>query len=211
MSTGIYGTAAVGLGAGANYVASEAARTAGARGERATAAVLNTFATRAAVLHDLKVPGQKRVNIDHAIVTGCTVIFIDSKNWKPGFYWSAGSTSFRGFFGRTHTSQGVAIAHDRWAKHLSPYKAKVPTPLVAVWSDDQAKTAARALARSSTPGRIAGASPTVWALSYPGAKAVPATALAGRIEKLLVNDTPDPLIVAELCRYLTRQPAPTGF
>lgn len=164
MTTGISGSAADGLGAGASFVASEAARTAGARGELATAAVLNTSGKRAAVLHDLEVPDQKRVKIDHAIVTGSTVIFVDSKNWTTGFYWSLGDTPFRNFFGRAHTSQGVKVAHERWVKHLAPYKAKVPTPLVAVWSDDQTK--APALDESWTTEEVVGSTRSSTEITY---------------------------------------------
>lgn len=208
MTTGIFGSAAAGLGVDAHYVASEGARTAGAAGERATAAILDSFATRAAVLHDLKVPGQKRINIDHAIVTGNRVVLIDAKTWKAGFYWSAAGRNFRDVLHPVHTSEAVAIAHTRWAAHLTRLglKATLPTPLVAVWSGPQAAAASRSITRSSTVPAITGASPSVWALHYPGAKAIAATALARRVEKLIVNAEPDAQIVAAMRTHLTHQP-----
>ncbi|OOP59265.1 hypothetical protein BMF89_21285 [Arthrobacter sp. SRS-W-1-2016] len=59
--------------------------------------MLNGFGKKAAVLHDLRIPlpGFK-ANIDHAIVSGKSVLLIDSKMWKPGFYRQCSATAAAG-------------------------------------------------------------------------------------------------------------------
>ena len=85
---GIFGRAATGL-QDSSWAVNENVAKIGAKGEQKTEALLNGFGKKAAVLHDLRIPipGFK-ANIDHAIVSGKSVLLIDSNMWKPGFYWS---------------------------------------------------------------------------------------------------------------------------
>ena len=63
----------------------------GAAGERATAEILDRCCLNGAtVLHDLNIPGSW-ANIDHLVVAGQRLWLIDSKRWKPGFYWRVGT------------------------------------------------------------------------------------------------------------------------
>ena len=60
----------------------------GVIGERRTALALDALlqipGTR--IFHGLRFPGSRVADIDHAVVNGNRVLFIDSKNWKPGEY-----------------------------------------------------------------------------------------------------------------------------
>lgn len=60
----------------------------GVAGERRTALALESLlripGTR--IFHGLRFPGSKVADIDHAVVNGDRVVFIDSKFWKPGEY-----------------------------------------------------------------------------------------------------------------------------
>lgn len=87
MTSGVYGRAAAGLQDTSRAVNENVAKI-GAKSEQKTEVLLNGFAKKAAVLHDLRIPlpGFK-ANIDHAVVSGKSVPLIDFKMWKPGFYW----------------------------------------------------------------------------------------------------------------------------
>lgn len=39
------------------------------------------------VMHGLKFPNSKNADVDHVLVSGNKVVFIDSKQWSPGDYW----------------------------------------------------------------------------------------------------------------------------
>ena len=60
----------------------------GVTGERRTALALESLlripGTR--IFHGLRFPGSRVADIDHAVVNGDRVLFIDSKFWKPGEY-----------------------------------------------------------------------------------------------------------------------------
>jgi hypothetical protein len=72
-SAGLYGKAAV---------------TAGARGETATAKLLDLLLDipGTTVLHGLKFPGSANADVDHAVVNGRVVILVDSKQFRAGQY-----------------------------------------------------------------------------------------------------------------------------
>lgn len=93
---GLYGSAATGLQDSSWAVNQNVARV-GAAGEKKSAALLDGFHLKAAVMHDLRVPipGFK-ANIDHVIVYGKNVFILDTKVWKPGFYWTLDGTTRRG-------------------------------------------------------------------------------------------------------------------
>lgn len=70
----------------------------GASAEKDTAHTLNVLALKPGgptVLHDLDIPGSQ-ANIDHVVVSGSKVILLDSKKWKPGFYWTIFGKTFLG-------------------------------------------------------------------------------------------------------------------
>ena len=67
----------------------------GRRGERRTANALDVLASEngPTVLHDLVIPITGiTANIDHVFVSGHTVVIVDTKVWRPGFYWTVGKT-----------------------------------------------------------------------------------------------------------------------
>src|SRR3954453_8392557 len=97
MTNGIYGTAAAGLN-NAAWARNQDVADIGAAGEKRTAQILDGFAGKAAILHDLRIPIPGiSANIDHVVVSGRRVLILDSKVWKPGIYWSLGGANRRGF------------------------------------------------------------------------------------------------------------------
>lgn len=72
----------------------------GRQGELRTAALIDAAARRYGftVLHDLRVPIPGfSANADHIVVSGRQVLLLDTKVWRPGFYWTFDGASFRGF------------------------------------------------------------------------------------------------------------------
>lgn len=199
----IYGTPAVSLATGG--FGTPESRRAGAIGEQMTAAILNGFADRAAIFHDLQVPGQQ-INIDHAVLAGRRLLLIDSKLWQAGRYWSVGETHFRGLHRRDTPSQAVTMAYDAYRRVLPHHP--MPTPLVVLWSG--AQTRARMI--GDQYGRPLGvavdqsrtARPTLL-YSYPGAKAVTGNKLHARITRFVRHaPAPDPIAVTTLLKHLNR-------
>lgn len=96
----VIGQAATGLSAGNNgWAANAGVAAAGARGEVRTALVLDALALLpggVTVLHDVLVPGGP-ANVDHVVVQGSRVLLLDSKSWLPGFYWTWGGRTRRGW------------------------------------------------------------------------------------------------------------------
>lgn len=82
------------------WAANEDVARIGRTGELRTAEVLNRLAMRpggADVIHDCRIPIPGiSANIDHIVVSGSDVWLIDSKVWKPGFYWTFRGVSRRG-------------------------------------------------------------------------------------------------------------------
>lgn len=132
---------------------------AGVKGEYATAKVLNALAARPngpSVFHDLHIPGAGG-NIDHAVVSGSTVWLLDSKHWKPGIYWRAGSKVFRGtkrfkvanrrngqkvtdYPGEKQTLPKAFVGYrNHLTKSLGQGYADVRTPLLVIWSSSEVK------------------------------------------------------------------------
>jgi len=69
----------------------------GAAGEQKTALELGKLAALEngpTVLHDLRIPGAN-ANIDHIVVYGRTVMIVDSKVWRNGFYFTLGEKTYR--------------------------------------------------------------------------------------------------------------------
>jgi hypothetical protein len=175
----------------------------GRAGELRTAAVLDplTGLNGAAVLHDLQIPipGFK-ANIDHVFVSGNTVLIIDTKVWRAGFFWSFGGRAYRGM--RRFTSaekKTMSMARDRLAGYLRErgLQADLLTPVVAVWPSKD------------------GASSTFWAMNYPGAKVIPAADLEKRVQRVRRNGPANAILVSTLSQLLNAPPphphAPTRF
>ena len=95
----------------------------GAIGEQSTAHVLDTLAGRSkiTVLHDLRVPiPGLSINIDHVVVAGRTVLLIDSKRWRPGFYWTVNDRTRIGLVDAPHVDKkSVALAHKAFVSYLA--------------------------------------------------------------------------------------------
>ena len=159
----------------------------GAIGEQSTAHVLDTLAGRSkiTVLHDLRVPiPGLSINIDHVVVAGRTVLLIDSKRWRPGFYWTVNDRTRIGLVDAPHVDKkSVALAHKASVSYLASADAYVPTPLVTVWP---------------SRGRV-----SLWAARFPGARLVHGRRLARAVKKAVkVGQNADPDIVARLAPLL---------
>lgn len=130
---GIYGRAATGL-QDTSWAVNENVAKIGARGEQKTEALLNGFAKKAAVLHDLRIPipGFK-ANIDHAVVSGKSVLLLDSKMWKPGFYWSLLGYR-RGWEKTPHIGKSQEYVANAMNSFLQGTGARILTPHIVVWS-----------------------------------------------------------------------------
>lgn len=166
---GIYGDVAIGLAGAPSFASNQNAVRAGVQGEQRTAAVLDAFSDRALILHDLRIPlpGVK-ANIDHAVVSGKHVLLIDSKVWKPGFYWTWSDTPRRGLEAVPHVGKKtMQMALTATQKHLRGTGAKLPQPLVAVWPSNSSK------------------STNLTFLRVPGAKPVKADSLSRRVNSFI--------------------------
>jgi hypothetical protein len=191
---GSYGRAASGLSGNTGWAVSDGAARAGANGEKKTETVLAQFAGKAAVLHDLTVPipGFK-ANIDHVVVSGKHVMIIDTKVWKPGFYWTFAGVNRRGFSRVDHTAKDQSYITRAVVAYLNGTGAEVRSPVLAVWSS-------RANDKAST-----------WALGVPGATVIAGGALAGAVRRFITRKPADPAIVAKLTRLLVAAPAPSSY
>lgn len=200
----IYGTPAIGLRHGGFGTADS--RAAGAAGEKLTAAILNGFADRAAIFHDLVVPHNRlTINIDHAVLSGKNLLLIDSKLWKAGRHWSLGPWYFHGTDRGRPPSQAVAIAHDSFRAQFAGLY--VPTPMVVLWSGAQAR--ARLIGNQhGQPLGVAVDSTRVARpfihYNYPGARTITGNALHGRVNSFITRKAPDPVAVQGLTRLLNR-------
>ena len=167
--------------------------------ERATAKILNAFASvqGATVLHDLRMPSQNSTaNIDHAVVTGSKVFLIDTKWWKPGFYWTMGKTSRIGLHKAPHLDkQTIAMGRTQVGGLLlnAGIHASVQG-MVVVWPSSSRKAT------------------RTWALDVPGAGTIPAGALE-RWAKATMKPrrAADADIVSALADLLISKPRPTGY
>lgn len=166
----------------------------GRAGELRTAEILDPLARRsggATVLHDLTIPGS-RANIDHVVVSGRRVTLIDSKVWKPAFYWTVFGRTFRGAQRFAHADKDTMVmASDRVAKALADagVRAAMGRPLTVVWSSSRAATVRTTL------------------LSVPGSRALRGERLAARAARVAAKPA-DPAVVAVLAG-MCQSPAPT--
>lgn len=126
---------------GADFAANAETAKAGHAGEILTAATLDALARTGGftVLHDLRIPGSK-ANIDHVVVAGSKVWVIDSKLWKPGFYFTLFGRTYRGAERVPHADKrGIPLAHNRLITHLDGLGAKMQRPLMVIHSSRRAE------------------------------------------------------------------------
>lgn len=135
----VIGKPAAGL-KNAKWAASAGAAKAGSDGEIMTAAALNKIAMSVAgptVIHDVRIPlPGVSANIDHLIVSGNTLTIVDTKMWKPGFYWTAFGHSFRGAEKFDHANkQTMVMAADALEKLGADNQVHVALeqPLMVIW------------------------------------------------------------------------------
>lgn len=187
---GIYGRAATGL-QDTSWAVNEAVARMGAKGEKKSEALLNRFGETAAVMHDLRlpIPGFK-ANIDHIIVSGKRVLILDSKMWKPGFYWTFSGTNRRGREKVPHTAKDQGYIQRAVISHLAGTGAEVGVPKLAVW-----------------PSRE-GQKLSLWLLRVPGAGVIAGTALAGVVGKFIGRRPADDQIVKRLATLLVQPHVP---
>lgn len=187
---GIYGRAATGL-QDTSWAVNEAVAKMGAKGERKSEEILNRFGETAAVMHDLRlpIPGFKS-NIDHVIVSGKRVLILDSKMWKPGFYWTLSGTNRRGLEKVPHTAKDQGYIQRAIISHLAGTGAEAGVPKLAVWSSRE------------------GQKVSLWLLRVPGANVISGAALARTVSKFIGRKPADERIVERLATLLVQPHVP---
>ena len=136
MTGASFGTAGGSARKGGDWAASNGAARVGADGERRTAELLGALVNAGAtVLHDLRVPiSGVKANIDHVVVSGRTVLIIDSKVWAPGIYWTLGGHTRRGRESFPPADKKtIPMILPALERHLAGTRAKLATPLLIVW------------------------------------------------------------------------------
>jgi len=184
----VIGQAGFGLSEDASWATSQGAAEAGAKGEARTAEVLGQLAARRGgptVLHDLAIPIPGfTANIDHALVYGNRVLLIDSKWWRPGFYWTMAGHTYRGTQRfEAAEKQTMAMATERISALLTDRgitHAVLDDPVVLIW-----------------PSRTAPVLRT-WALRVPGARPVSAQAGLRRLRRRRFRRSADASVVSAL-------------
>ncbi|MGP9843336.1 nuclease-related domain-containing protein [Brachybacterium sp. 107] len=153
----------------------------GRAGEESTGRALDRIAveSRRDVWHDLDVPARGiSANIDHIVTGGTVVLIVDSKRWRPGFYWTLEDTSYRWLSKVEHADRRtMAMIQQRISAHIP--RALVRRPLVSI--------------ETSRPGAM-----SVTFLHVPGADAIRASALPRRVRALVPDEPTDPDLVAAL-------------
>lgn len=101
---------------------------AGIIGERYTDELIQTFSVfpGVRVMHGLDAPDDYNTDVNHVVISGENVIFVDSKQWGPGTYSWAGDGNIRRQNGNQveYVSVNFADAVDRYRMVL-PERAKV--------------------------------------------------------------------------------------
>ena len=152
----VLGQAARSLNHSESWLADQSTAKVGAKGEQRTARILNALATKSdgpTVLHDLRIPLPGiSANIDHIVVSGRKVTIVDSKVWKPGFYWTLFGATRRGVERFTPADKKtMPMAREAITSYLQKQgiRADVRTPLLVVWSSQKNRpTSSLALLRS---------------------------------------------------------------
>lgn len=177
-------------GAGATWAVNTGVARAGQRGEQLTARVLGALALQPGgptVLHDLRIPIPGfTANIDHAVVSGDTITLLDSKMWRPGFYWTLGA------LGGTHRGlerfdsadkKTLPTARASLERHLQAYRIpsfRFGRSALVVWPSN------------------AHAAITLWAYRPQNARAFTGPAFARHAARFLGTEPANPSIVIAL-------------
>ena len=172
----------------AAWAASQGAAQAGAKGEARTADLLGRLAARPGgptVLHDLAIPIPGfTANIDHALVYGNRVLLIDTKWWRPGFYWTLAGRTYRGTQRfEAAEKQTMAMATERIGALLAQRgatQAVLDEAVVLIWPS-----------RTSPMLRT-------WALRVPGARPMSAEVGLRRLGRRRFQRTADASVVSAL-------------
>lgn len=122
----IYGTPGGSLDASASWASSKGAADYGRRGEELLGRKLNLIAaeTGASVFHDLDDPAGSQANLDHIVLAGQKLLVVDAKVWKPAFYYTLGSRSYRGLLRRAPAVDPHRFAGLVKSSHLLAKKTK---------------------------------------------------------------------------------------
>jgi hypothetical protein len=131
-----YGRAGGSLGGDAAFAKNAATARTGRAGEVITSIALDKMARDLgfAVLHDLRIPGAQ-ANIDHIVVSGDRVWIVDTKVWKPGFYFTLFGRTYRGRERVPHADKrGIPLAHTRIEAYLreNGHPARMQRPVMVV-------------------------------------------------------------------------------
>lgn len=181
-----------------SWAVSERAAQIGGQAEVSTGDQLDRLADAGfVVMHDLDMPRRGySANIDHVVLSGRKVLAVDSKAWKPGTYWTLGSTTRRGTSRvkslETTDKQGHRVAKQTQAMifdMLTDYLpgAEVLHPVLAVWS-------------SSKYGE-----PNVLLARVPGARVVKGSTIRRTVRRTLGRARPvDPDILEKMLRLVRR-------
>ena len=176
MSGSVFGVA----GGSVEELGTDAAK-AGRAGEESTGRVLDRIAVESQrdVWHDLDVPARGiAANIDHIVTGGTVVLIVDSKRWRPGFYWTLENTSYRWLSKMEHADRRtMSMIQQRISAHIP--RALVRRPLVSI--------------EASRPGTM-----SVRFLHVPGADVIRASTLPRRVRALVPDEPTDPDLVAAL-------------
>lgn len=176
---GVFGRPATGL-KDASWAKNETVARIGASGEVRTAAELDVFGSQAAVFHDLRVPIPNfKSNIDHVVVTGKRVLIIDTKVWKPGFYWTLGAAGRRGLKRFDYLEKDQTWLLEAVERYLAGTGAKIQPVHIAVWPHG--------------PGKV-----NTTFLKIPGAKVIPASKVRDLVELNLARTPSDHAITSRL-------------
>lgn len=148
----------------AEWAANQGVADIGRGGEVRTAAVLNRLALQPGgptVLHDLSIPIPGfQANIDHVVVSGTTVTLLDSKVWRPAFYWTPLGGTRRGWSRFPYADKktlptGVGALEKLLASR--GVRARFATSLMVVWPSSQHGALRVWAARPSQARAITGA------------------------------------------------------
>lgn len=171
----------------ASWAKNDAVARVGKSGEVKTAAVLDELARRdrgPTVMHDLRIPIPGfTANVDHVVVSGRSVQLVDTKVWRPGFYWTVGGRTFRGLSRFAPADKKtMPMAVDAITRFLAArgVSATVGRPLLVVWP-----SSTRAVS-------------SFWAMVSPGARVVDGARFASRARRLIGTKPAAPDVVAAL-------------
>jgi hypothetical protein len=160
----VLGQAARSLNHSESWLADQSTAKVGAKGEQRTGRILNALAAAQngpTVLHDLRIPlPGVNANIDHIVVSGRRVTILDSKVWKPGFYWTLLGATRRGMERFAPADkQTMRMAREAVTAYLTKQglRADVRTPLLVVWSSQKNRpTSSLAFLRSPGAAAVTG-------------------------------------------------------